>query len=46
VHFQTGYFSRGGPIFNFVREQVQSGNLGTVTRCAFPIVIAGRSKVV
>ncbi len=32
VIFQTGYFNRGNPMFRFIREQVQAGNLGTITR--------------
>lgn len=32
VHFHTGYFMRGKPINLFVREQIQNGNLGKVTR--------------
>ena len=32
VTFQTGYFMRGNPIHRFIREQVQLGNFGRVTR--------------
>lgn len=32
VIFQTGYFSRGNPMNQFVREQIQSGAFGKITR--------------
>ncbi|MDQ6834383.1 MAG: Gfo/Idh/MocA family oxidoreductase [Chloroflexota bacterium] len=32
VRFQTGYFMRGQPINRFVREQIQRGSFGTLTR--------------
>ncbi len=32
VLFQTGYFMRGEPIHLFLREQIQQGNFGTITR--------------
>jgi len=32
VRFQTGYFMRGQPINRFVREQIQRGSFGTITR--------------
>lgn len=32
VMFQTGYFNRCNPMFRFIREQVQAGKLGTITR--------------
>jgi predicted dehydrogenase len=32
VRFQTGYFMRGQPINRFVREQIQRGNFGMLTR--------------
>src|SRR5688572_1654273 len=30
--FQTGYFVRGGPMVNFIREQIQKGAFGKITR--------------
>ncbi len=32
VLFQTGYFMRGFPIHNFLREQIQKGSFGKITR--------------
>jgi len=32
VLFQTGYFQRGNPIHLFIREQIQAGHLGKITR--------------
>ena len=32
VLFQTGYFQRGNPIHQFVREQIKEGNFGKITR--------------
>jgi predicted dehydrogenase len=32
VIFQTGYFMRGNPIFRFLKENIQAGNFGMVTR--------------
>jgi predicted dehydrogenase len=32
VLFQTGYFNRGNPIYQFVREQIRKGSFGRVTR--------------
>lgn len=32
VLFQTGYFNRGNPIYQFVREHVAKGSFGRVTR--------------
>ncbi len=32
VLFQTGYFNRSNAMFRFIREQIQQGNLGQVTR--------------
>jgi predicted dehydrogenase len=32
VLFQTGYFVRGGPMVNFLREHVQRGSFGKITR--------------
>jgi predicted dehydrogenase len=32
ILFQTGYFMRSQPIHRFLREQIQAGNLGKVTR--------------
>lgn len=32
VLFQTGYFQRGNPIHLFLREQIQTGNFGKITR--------------
>ncbi len=30
--FQTGYFMRGGPMFNFIREHIGKGTFGKITR--------------
>jgi len=32
VSFHTGYFRRGDPIHQFVREQIQKGSFGKITR--------------
>ncbi|MCW8133095.1 MAG: Gfo/Idh/MocA family oxidoreductase [Planctomycetota bacterium] len=32
VIFQTGYFQRGSPVHRFVREEIQKGTFGKVTR--------------
>ncbi|MCB0105817.1 MAG: Gfo/Idh/MocA family oxidoreductase [Caldilineaceae bacterium] len=32
VLFQTGYFQRGNPIHLFIREQIQAGHFGKITR--------------
>jgi predicted dehydrogenase len=32
VLFQTGYFSRGSPVSLFVREQIEKGSFGKITR--------------
>ncbi len=32
VKFQTGYFMRGEPALQFLKEQVEKGNFGTITR--------------
>jgi predicted dehydrogenase len=32
VLFQTGYFMRGDPIHLFLRDQIQAGNFGKITR--------------
>lgn len=32
VLFQTGYFKRGEPIHQFLREQIQKGSFGKITR--------------
>lgn len=32
VLFQTGYFSRGYPVYRFLREQIAAGKLGDITR--------------
>jgi predicted dehydrogenase len=32
VHFQTGYFLRGNPIHQFLREQIARGSFGRITR--------------
>lgn len=32
VLFQTGYFQRGNPIHLFLREQIQAGHFGRITR--------------
>jgi len=35
VQFQTGYFMRGNPINIFLREQIQKGSFGKITRIRF-----------
>ena len=32
VHFQTGYFMRGMPAHQFLRDQVRAGSFGSITR--------------
>ena len=32
VLFQTGYFMRGGPVNQFVRQQIEAGAFGQITR--------------
>ncbi len=32
VFFQTGYFQRGNPIHQFIREHIQKGSFGKITR--------------
>ncbi|MFA6930513.1 MAG: Gfo/Idh/MocA family oxidoreductase [Lentisphaeria bacterium] len=32
VLFQTGYFMRGNPIYRFLKEQIQKGTFGKITR--------------
>ncbi len=32
VIFQTGYFMRGQPVHQFLRQQIQAGHFGTITR--------------
>ena len=32
VHFQTGYFKRGDPIHLYLRELIQAGSFGKITR--------------
>lgn len=32
VFFQTGYFQRGNPVHLFLREQIQQGHFGKITR--------------
>lgn len=32
VLFQTGYFNRGNPIYQFIREHIRKGSFGQVTR--------------
>lgn len=32
VLFQTGYFNRGNPIYQFIREQIAKGSFGQITR--------------
>jgi predicted dehydrogenase len=32
VKFQTGYFARGGPMVNFLRDHVRKGSFGKITR--------------
>jgi predicted dehydrogenase len=44
VLFQTGYFMRGMPVHRFLREQIQAGNLGKVTRVRMSNCHAGSLK--
>ena len=32
VLFQTGYFMRGNPVYQFLKEQIQKGTFGKITR--------------
>jgi len=32
VLFQTGYFMRGNPVYQFLKEQIQKGSFGKITR--------------
>ena len=32
VLFQTGYFNRGNPIYQFIRQQIAQGSFGRITR--------------
>ena len=32
VHFQTGYFQRGNPALRILKEQIEAGSFGTITR--------------
>lgn len=36
VVFQTGFFQRGGPGIQFLRQEVLAGNLGVITRMRYP----------
>jgi predicted dehydrogenase len=42
--FQTGYFMRGEPVHRFLRQQIQAGNLGKVTRVRMSNCHAGSLK--
>ena len=44
ILFQTGYFSRGKPEYRFLREQIQAGNLGKITRFRMSNCHAGSLK--
>jgi predicted dehydrogenase len=44
VLFQTGYFMRSQPVHRFLREQIQAGNLGKVTRFRMSNCHAGSLK--
>jgi predicted dehydrogenase len=44
VLFQTGYFMRGSPVHQFVREQVQKGSFGKITRVRHSNCHAGSLK--
>ena len=44
VLFQTGYFMRGNPIHLFLRQQVQQGTLGKITRIRMSNCHAGSLK--
>lgn len=44
VIFQTGYFMRSDPVNRFLREQVQAGNFGTITRVRHTNCHAGSLK--
>jgi predicted dehydrogenase len=44
VLFQTGYFQRGLPFNQFLREQIAAGNLGQVTRIRLTNCHAGSLK--
>lgn len=42
--FQTGYFQRGNPIHLFLREQIQAGHFGKITRVRHSNCHAGSLK--
>lgn len=44
VLFQTGYFMRGEPIHRFLREQIQAGSFGKITRIRHTNCHAGSLK--
>lgn len=44
VLFQTGYFMRGNPVNMFLRDQIQQGNFGKITRIRFVNCHAGSLK--
>ena len=44
VIFQTGYFMRSQPIHRFLRQQIQAGNLGKITRVRMSNCHAGSLK--
>lgn len=44
VLFQTGYFMRGSPVHQFLREQVQKGSFGKITRVRHSNCHAGSLK--
>lgn len=44
VLFQTGYFMRGSPVHQFLREQIRLGNFGQITRVRHSNCHAGSLK--
>ncbi len=44
VLFQTGYFMRGNPVHMFLREQIQKGSFGKITRIRHTNCHAGSLK--
>lgn len=44
VLFQTGYFMRGTPVHRFLREHIEKGSFGTITRIRHSTCHAGSLK--
>lgn len=44
VIFQTGYFMRGNPVYHFVRQQIQAGAFGQITRARMSNCHSGSLK--